>query len=389
MKIPTAYEEGYQQARALNADLADEYLHFTSIGDEIADAAIDALADLGQEESARLIRAGMDQEPEFLTDAPAALRDFFAVVDEQPDWFDPDVIMPGRRAFHEYSDLFIPAFFVVTLMNAASLISKVFYATGRVRSADGVRRIRQNTRHFVEIMVPGALERQGDGWKLSVRIRLIRAQVRRLVRTSGGWDESVFGVPLSTAHMGLSSANFSASMIRHAGRLGAKMDAASRKGFMEAWRYASWLVGTPDVLLFEGDEEQTLELSRIASICEPIPVEEARAIARALVEAVPIVAKKDDPKDCDRMIAHVYRISRALLGDALTDQLEFPRYHTAGLLTFLRGRRMAVNATRRVAPTFGARSRAESLAFFLEASMLSDFSYQMPDRLKSGEASHW
>ena len=231
--------------------------------------------------------------------------------------------------------------------------------------------------------MPGALERHADGWKLSVRIRLIHAQVRRLIRASGDWDESVYGVPLSSAHMGLSSANFSASMIRQAERLGATMDAASRKGYMEAWRYASWLIGTPDELLFEGDEEQTLELSRIAAICEPLPVEEATVIARALVEAVPIVANKDDPKERERMMAHVYRVSRALLGHSITDQLQFPRYHTAGLLTFLRGRRIAINATRKVAPTFGAKSRAKELAFLLEASMLSDFSYNLPDHLKS------
>ena len=60
-------------------------------------------------------------------------------------------------------------------------------------------------------MLPDALKRQGDGWKLSVRIRLVHARVRRLIRTSGDWDEAVYGAPLSAAHLALASANFSAT----------------------------------------------------------------------------------------------------------------------------------------------------------------------------------
>ena len=135
---------------------------------------------------------------------------------------------PGREAFHRYSDLFIPAFFVVTLQNAATLISKAFYTTGRVTTDHGGRRIRQNTRHFVEIMLPGALEREGEGWKLSVRIRLVHAQVRRLIRSAGNWEERIYGTPLSAAHMALSAANFSATMLYQADRLGAHLNAAER-----------------------------------------------------------------------------------------------------------------------------------------------------------------
>ena len=50
-------------------------------------------------------------------------------------------------------------------------ISKSFFITGRVRD-QGIRRLQQNNRHLVESFIPGGLERDGDGWKLSLRIRL-------------------------------------------------------------------------------------------------------------------------------------------------------------------------------------------------------------------------
>ena len=167
--------------------------------------------------------------------------------------------------------------------------------TGRVKTTHGLRRIRQNTRHFIEIMLPGALERHGEGWKLSVRIRLVHAQVRRLLRATGNWDEAEFGVPLSAAHMALSSANFSATMLWQAERLGARPGAESRASFMQIWRYASWLIGSPEPLLFEGDESRTAELHRIATACEPPPGDESAVIANALVNAVPQVAGVVDP----------------------------------------------------------------------------------------------
>ena len=48
----------------------------------------------------------------------------------------------------------IPAFFVVTIQNAVTLIRKAFHTTGRVIGRQAPRRIRQNTRHFIEIMLP-------------------------------------------------------------------------------------------------------------------------------------------------------------------------------------------------------------------------------------------
>ena len=389
MKIPSAYRSGYEKARALNPELAAEYVEHTAVGDPQADDVVDALASFDQREAHRFIQAGMEQDSKALADAPLALREFFERIETPPPWFDPDSVHAGCRAFHEYSDLFIPAFFVVTLQNAATLISKGFYMTGRVKTTHGLRRIRQNTRHFIEIMLPGALERHGEGWKLSVRIRLVHAQVRRLLRVSGNWDEAEFGVPLSAAHMALSSANFSATMLWQAERLGARPGAESRASFMQIWRYASWLIGSPEPLLFEGDESRTAELHRIATACEPPPGDESAVIANALVNAVPQVAGVVDPVEQRKMALHVFRVSRALLGNEVADRLRFPRQRTAGLLTWLRWKRGILGVAHRLAPRMAGHWRGNNFAFLLDASMIPDLSYRLPDRLEAEKTSPW
>ena len=389
LRIPSSYLAGYERAAALNPDLAAKYIKHTTIDDPVADAVIDALAPFGYRQVERFINAGMEQDEKPLMEAPRLLRDFFEALTPPPTWFDRDAVLPGRQAFHDYSDLFIPAFFVSTLQNAATLISKAFYATGRVVSGFGPRRIKQNTRHFIEIMLPGSLQRYGDGWKLSVRIRLVHAQIRRLIRVSGNWDESVYGVPLSQAHMALASANFSATMLRHATSLGAVMNAQVRRHFMQIWRYASWLIGSPEELLFEGDEEKTNEFSHIAHICEPPPGEESRIIANALVQALPVIAGKTNPKEAQAMVEHSYQVSRALLGHELADQLDFPRQSTLGLLASMRMQRRVQRIAHRLVPGVAGKWRGKSFSFLLEASMLDDLSYRLPDHLRAEQVSPW
>lgn len=392
-KIPTAYRAGYERAKALGRDLADpglvdRYLVHTGVGDPVADAAIASLENLDAESVHRFIEAGMERDREALARAPAPLRAFFERI-EAPEWFDPAAALPGCRAFHSWSDLFIPAFFVVTVQNAATLISKAFYRTGRVTTEHGLRRIRQNTRHFIEIMLPGALDRDGEGWKLSVRIRLVHARVRRMLRDSGDWDEADFGAPLSGAHLGLASANFSATMLQQATRLGARLGAEERSGFMQIWRYASHLIGTPDDLLFEGDEARTREFQRVATLLEPSPGEESAVIANALVRALPEVARMTEPREKQAFIANAFRVSRALLGPDLSDRLGFPRSPTWGLLRWLRWKREVHAGLHRMFPRLASRWRGSNFVFLLDAASIPDLSYRLPDRLEARQATPW
>lgn len=389
MTIPSVYQPGYAKARAANPDLAAKYLDQTGIGDPVADDVANALASCNQPTVHRFINAGMEQDAKTLADAPQPLRAFFSRIEVPPPWFDPASVRAGCRAFHAYSDLFITAFFAVTLENAATLMSKAFYVTGGVTTGQGPRRIRQHVRHFIEIMLPGALDRQGEGWKLSVRIRLVHAQIRRLIRVSGEWDEAVYGAPLSAAHAALASANFSAIMLRHAARLGAHLDDEARAGFMQIWRYASWLIGTPEPLLFDGDEAKTAEFSRVAGLCEPPANDESVVIANTLVNALPLIPGLTNLAAQRSMLTHTYRVSRALLGHELADRLKFPRQRTAGLLTWLKWKRGARRMAHRVAPRMARKWRGKNFVFLLDASMLDDLSYRLPDQLKADKASPW
>ena len=93
--------------------------------------------------------------------------------------------------------------------------------TGRLFEK-GVWRLKQNNRQQLEIFWPGGLERQGEGWKLSVRVRFVHGQVRRLLSRSDDWDHDAWGTPISAAHLGYALACFSARSLIHSKALGAR-----------------------------------------------------------------------------------------------------------------------------------------------------------------------
>ena len=209
MRIPSTYTEGYEKARGLDPETAPNYLAHTLIGDPKADAMLEQLASLEREEAMRFLQAGIDRNDEsVLRDAPPLLQDFFKKLESPPDWLDLSAFTPDIRMFHRNSRLVLGAMLGGVLIEGFSTnISKSFFITGQLHD-QGVRRLKQNNRHMIEIFLPGGLERDGDGWKLSVRLRLVHAQVRRLLSHSDEWDAASWGLPIGAAHLGFGTTAF-------------------------------------------------------------------------------------------------------------------------------------------------------------------------------------
>ena len=180
--MPSAYTEGHAKARLVDPATADNYIEHTWIGDPVMDALVEEMASLPQSRIHQFVKAGINEDHQGLRNAPRLLRDFFVDAPQpEPEWLDKDAFGPGIRAFQRNSVLVLSAFVTGVLIDGFStLISKSFVQTGRIFES-GVWRLKQNNRHQMEIFLPGGLDRYGEGWKLSVRIRFVHAQVRMLL----------------------------------------------------------------------------------------------------------------------------------------------------------------------------------------------------------------
>ena len=389
--MPTDYRAGYEKARQLAPETAANYVAHTLIGDPLADAMMEDLSSFSRQEQALLFQAVLqEQDWVSLADAPPSAKEFFEDTEKVPGWVDFDSFIPGIRMFHRNSHLILGAFVGGTLVEGfATNISKAFFISGKVRD-QGVRRLRQNNRHMIEVFMPDGLTRDGDGWKLSVRIRLVHAQLRWLLGNSDDWDQEAWGLPISSAHLGYAITSFSARLLDHMKRLGAEYTDEERDSFMSIWRYTGHVMGIPASILFQ-DEDDARHLRRIGSMCEPPPCPESAVMANALVNSAPLVIDITDPLERRKMASYVFKVSRALIGNRLADQLMYPPDPSTGTLFIFRMQ----GRYRRLLAKLGRRSFENSnftrFTSLLLASVLeeSGISYRLPDHVYSEESSPW
>ena len=391
MQIPTDNVAGYERARVVDPELAANYVAHTQIGDPIADALVEQLSSLPRDESTRLLEAVVDDpDAAIFRDAPPAVHDFLKDLESVPDWVDTSEFGPGVRLFHRDSTTAMAAMVAGSLVEGFTTnIAKSFFISGRLRD-QGVRRLKQNNRHLVEIMIPGGLDAQGDGWRLSVRIRVIHAQIRRLFSNSQDWDPEAWGLPLHAAHLGFAITVFSARLLKHMAGLGVPMSEEERASFMAIWRFTGYLMGIPETILFR-DEPEALRIYRIGLLCEPTCQMESIAMANSLINSAPVIAGITDPAQRRKLAKYVFRVSRALIGKQFADDLMYPDARTAGVLASYRLERRYHRFVNERFPRLARDTNFTAFNALLDISAVDEsrITYKLPDHVFAEESSPW
>ena len=389
--IPADYVASYERAKAVDPERARNYIDHTMVADPVCDEMVARLDAVPQRDADRFIRAAIENPDDpALRDAPAAVHTFIEELETVPGWVDYGDFAGGIRAFHRDSSACLAAMLGGVLVEGFSTsIAKSFFITGRLRD-QGVRRLRQNNRHMIEILLPGGLETRGDGWRLSVRIRLVHAKVRQLLNDSDEWDTAAAGVPISAAQVGYALTSFSARMLQHMKSLGASYDVAERDGFMAVWRYSGYLMGIPETILYR-DYDDALELFRVGGLCEPDPGVECVVLANSLVNSAPVVAGITDPAARRKLARYVFMVSRAMIGDPMADSLQYPPSHTLGVLRWFRFQRRYQQFLTKRLPRLSRESSFTAFNTLLEVSALQelDIDYKLPDHVHSEESRWW
>ena len=384
--IPSAYTEGYARGRLADASLAERYVEHTRVGDATLDPVMEEIASLSQNDLHRFIKAGIDEDEAGLREAPAALRDFFKNL-EEPTWLDYDAFNAGVRAFHANTTNMLVAFVCGTLIEGFStMIAKSFATTGRVLNRSTARRrLMQNNRHLLEVFFPGGMRRDGDGWKLSMRVRFVHARVRYLLAHSGAWRAESWGTPVSAAHLGYAMTVFSMRLLEHSIALGALFNREERDSVMAVWRYAGYVMGVPETILYT-TERDARRLFEIGHLCEPPPDVDSASMANALIEAIPVTAGVSDASEQRALRTLAYSLSRPLIGNRVADDLLFPKTRTTGALFAyrLKQRFQRLRKSQQVV-------RSENFSQLLQISVYDEqgMSYRLPDHVYSKKSSHW
>ena len=331
----------------------------------------------------------MDEDDKGLNDAPQSLLDFFEKISHPPTWWDPASTRPCIYSFHRHSDMVLQAFAAGVLVEGFTTnIARSFIITGRLRD-QGVRRLKNNNRHLMEIFWPDGLSRQGDGWKLSVRIRLVHAQVRRLLREAPDWDGEAWGDPISAAHLAFASSAFSARLLKHSRRIGVPFSKEESESFMMIWLYSAYLMGVPETIL-PLNEAGALKLYDVARICEPYPDFESIIMANALVSSVPLLLGLSLGGEGEDLRMLAYTVSRAFIGDDLADKLKFPQGKTRGIIKQMWLNTQLQRIKRKLIPGQAQADRFSNFSGIVRVSVYDDtISYRLPDHVYSEQSKRW
>ena len=324
-KYASSYRPKYESAKERWGDGVDRYLYYTEKGDPLADAVVDAMSDLPPGEGQRMITQAIEEGIDSVKDAPDALLAFFEQIDGVPMWVDWDQLRKGSDCFLYNANIFLISFVAFVLpIGFGTNINKCFHLTGRVTSM-GVNRLKANNRQLVESFMVDGLRRHGDGFKLTVRVRLVHAQVRRLLKKSPEWRHSEWGLPLSSAHMAYAYSAFSAMLMKNAIRMGANVPSEWKSAFMASWKYQAFIMGIPEEFLTT-DMDFGVRTQQIGWSIEPDPDEEARIIVHSMINASPVVGGVEDPIKRRNLVQLMYNVSRTLVGDEVADALNYPRF---------------------------------------------------------------
>ncbi len=382
---PRAYTEGYAKARLYDSAAADNYVKHTTIGDPELDPIMEELSSsMEPGDLHRFIAAGIEQREEVLREAPQALCDFFKNL-EDPPWLDYEALRPGIRAFHANVDFMLVAFVTGVLVEGFStLIAKSFRITGRVASTK--RRLQQNNRHMMDIFFPGGLHRDGDGWKLSTRIRFVHTRIRGLLANSDDWNHELWGTPVSAAHLGFAISVFSRRLLDYSLKLGAKFNKEEYDSVMAVWRYSGYLMGIPETILYT-DAAAAERTYKMSYMCEPEPDADSIAVANMLINAIPLVADIEDPVEQKKLVGLAHRLSRALIGNRMADAFQFPK--SFNLLPTLFTYRMQQRLKRLLKSDQFIRSGNFTQLIQISVYDEGGLSYRMPDHVYTSKSSEW
>ena len=157
---------------------------------------------------------------------------------------------------------------------------------------------------------------------------------------------------------------------------------------MAVWRYSGYLMGIPETILYR-DLEDALEIYRIGRLCEPPPSMESIALASSLLNSAPLVAGVTETDKRQMLAGDIARVSRALVGKKLADELMIPESATFGILWKIR----MLSRMKRLAEKLNPRySRpVEDITRILDISMYDEggISYRLPDNPYAELSSKW
>lgn len=324
MTFPTRYSN-LSSARLRFGDRVDRLgVHLTK-SDPLADAVVMAIEGMPKGEGFRVFERGLADGPGAIPTAPAAMRELLDACASVPAWVDWPTCDRGGRMLMRAGPLggAVLGARSLPLGYASPGGNKPLVFSGRLKE-QASRRLNETARFVQAVCRPGGMRPYAEGWQITVKVRLMHAQVRRMILRTGRWDSAAWGLPVNQHDMAGTTLLFSVSIIDGLRKLGLRIDSDEAESYVHLWRWVGRTIGV-DADVLPASEAEGMRLADLVSHTMGEPDQDSRDLTKALFDAAyEGMTTRKQIRDAERKIAFGRTICRELVGDDLADRLGVP-----------------------------------------------------------------
>ncbi|WP_417215406.1 oxygenase MpaB family protein [Alcanivorax sp.] len=296
------------------------------MGDTLADAVVHMYKSLPAGEGRKLVDQALEHGIDSVENPPQALTALFKQIDHEPIWLDREKLRLACDVSHRVGLSGELVLRNLSLMGGylGAAAAKPLVFTGQLdRMAN--RRLVETGKFWMDVTTPGGMERDQEGFKSAVRVRLMHSQVRAMLLQSDKWNMA-WGHPLNQWDSMATILEFSVIFLTGLRSLGFIFSKKEREAVVHLWRYVGYLMGVEERILptCEADAMRAF-YQVVATICESD--DDTRKLGQALAGAS--LQDGGDGWAAKRMARLEYTLragyTRYILGDEAGDKLGLPR----------------------------------------------------------------
>jgi hypothetical protein len=244
-----------------DADLIDIMGQQLMRRDELAAALVTAMrSEAGNPDRVTMgqFKTALEHGADRVPDCPRPLREFFAAVERVPEWVDFDLINRGAAAYRRLGSNAADVMLQLALIGGYRFggPTDLLVETGGLTGTTTRRRLAETQQWAIAISQPDAMRRWGDGFKLTVHVRLMHALVNHQFETNGRWDSDRWGLPINQTDQGATLGLFNGALLLGVRLLGVRVPKAESQAIMHMWKYVGWLMGVGQDWLCDNEFEQ-------------------------------------------------------------------------------------------------------------------------------------
>lgn len=253
--------------------------------DPLAEAVVSAFSAMPPGKGRRMLDRALDEGIGKVRGAPRALAALLEQAQNPPFWVDFDQIDRGGRVMLRagFAGLLALGGGSLPLTYVPPAANKVLAFSRRLVEM-APRRILDTMRFHYYSCAPGAMRPGGEGFKTTLRVRLVHAQMRRVLYASERWNDASWGAPINQADMAYANVLFSVYPLDWLRAMGVRFTAEESDAAMQLWRWSAHVMGV-DPALAPATEAEAKRLGALYEMTTDTPDDDSRALVNALATA--------------------------------------------------------------------------------------------------------